>query len=97
MTREFLINTLRERGIDANPIERTCNGVKTLGIRLGNGTLCPCFYDDWYERFNESEVNIVIGNMLLSFAHTPQIFVGNLNNCLMHIILLNCICKVTIA
>jgi len=80
MTREFLITTLLERGIHAEPIEEVNNGIVSEGVRLGNNDICPCFFEGCYKSIAESDVDMLIEKLLLACTDTSHFLVENLQS-----------------
>lgn len=72
MTREFIINELNNRGIKAKETEVVKNGVILEGIMLGDGSVKPTIYAEWYKEKDESEIDSVINTVKEILEETPQ-------------------------
>ena len=46
LTREMIINELKERCFVTKPVETIKNGVTLKGIALGEGSICPTIYTE---------------------------------------------------
>lgn len=80
MTREFMINELVARGIKAEATDVTKNGVVLEGIMLGEGSVKPTIYAEWYENLSESEIDSVINRVNEILEETPKFDTNNLIN-----------------
>ena len=81
MTREFMIKELVARGIKADATEVVKNGVVLKGITLGEGTVRPTIYEDWFKDVSESDVDFVIDKILdVMNTKKPQFDVNNLTD-----------------
>ncbi len=64
MTREMIINELQERGIQAEANDVTKNGVVFQGITVGDGTVRPMVYAEWYQDYAEENMEDVIDEIM---------------------------------
>lgn len=80
MTREFMINELVARGIKAEATEVTKNGVVLEGIMVGEGSVKPTIYADFYKNASENMIEELVEHVKEILEEAPQFVTEDLTN-----------------
>lgn len=80
MTREFIINELVARGIKAEATEVTKNGVVLEGIMVGEGSVRPTIYADFYKNASENMIEELVEHVKEILEEAPQFVTEDLTN-----------------
>lgn len=72
LTREAIINALKENNLEAKPVDVTKNGIPFKGISLGTGPVCPTIYTDRFEQYDEEDLEDAIDEILYQYNKAKE-------------------------
>ena len=72
ITREMIIDALKEKNIEAKSVDVTKNGVPFKGISLGSGPVCPTIYTDRFEEYNEEDLEDAVDEILYQYNKAKE-------------------------
>ena len=72
ITREMIIDALKENNIDAKPVDVTKHGVPFKGISLGSGPVCPTIYTERFEEYNEEDLEDAVDEILYQYNKAKE-------------------------
>lgn len=72
LTREMIIHALKEKGIEAKPVETEKNGVIFKGIALGSGQVCPTIYTEAFEDYPEEDLEDAVDAIIYRYNKAKE-------------------------
>ena len=73
MTREMIMEALRNKGYEVEPNDVTKNGMKMQAIAIGSGKVRPNIYvDEYIESYTDAEIDDVVSEIIKIYERTPQ-------------------------